>query len=27
LTFKNGLVPFEFKTKVQVKGITHMFCL
>jgi hypothetical protein len=23
----NGLVTFQFKTKAQVEGLTHMFCL
>jgi hypothetical protein len=25
--FGNGLIAFQFKTKVQVKGLAHMFCL
>ncbi len=26
LAFGNDLVTFQFKTKVQVKGLTHIFC-
>jgi hypothetical protein len=27
LAFKKKLVTFQFKIKIQVKGLTHMFCL